>query len=417
LSAVKFKALKQIGGLGSASVINIVLTAGLSLFLAKILPIEQFGITRTVTAYMVFLSMLGHFTFHNALASFVARTKNKKEIADYYISTSFVVLTISVLVSFISICIIWFSGYWHGELRLALVLIIAVLPAVCLTITYNSSLEAVGAYRALAIVQFMSGIIPFVIVLIFSLLGGLNGWIFGRLVALLLLLVVSFVIVRSYLISGSLSRTRLGELWSFSKIQIFSGLLSLVLLSADMILLERISHNMVEVAQYGMALLFAKTALVLPVVVGRVFFIDIANDDTNTKKVHFLALVGLLGLLLGATIWWVGPWLIRVLYEGNYTMAAQVLKVFCVGFVFTFLWHGLSVVNIAEGKPKAALIISLTGSIVGLSMLIMLIPYYGAIGAAWSMNMANLAGVLVGLLLLYFNNRKCKSGLNSNVRA
>jgi Na+-driven multidrug efflux pump len=84
----------------------------------------------------------------------------------------------------------------------------------------------------------------------------------------------------------------------------------------------------------------------------------------------------------------------------------------CIGVVFSGLWAALSVVNIALKKPMDAVIISITGIVVCIISLIVLIPSYGAAGAAWGMNGAYMAGTFSGLFLLFKSKRNKAEMLN-----
>ncbi len=73
--------ITRVAGMLSASSINVALLALLSLILAKVLPVESFGITRTATAYLGMLLMLAHATLPAAVSAFVASApKNDDKI-------------------------------------------------------------------------------------------------------------------------------------------------------------------------------------------------------------------------------------------------------------------------------------------------------------------------------------------------
>ena len=195
--------------------------------------------------------------------------------------------------------------------------------------------------------------------------------------------------------------------------QFLSGILSLILMSADVILLERLTGDLSVTANYGMAQLFAKSVLFLPSTIGRVYFKDIAAANSGSKKiVEFLSINIALGLIITAILWTVGPLFIKHVFGSDYFQATQLLKIMALGTVSSFLWNCISTINVATGKTAASALISSIGAVFGLTLLLWGIPHYGAVSAAWAMNIAYSAGVFVGLYLIWRSqHQKCNASL------
>lgn len=395
--------LRRLFGLSASSGLSVFFTALLSLILGKLLPIDEFGVTRTITAYLVLLTMFGNLTLHDALAYFVARS-NKAEISQFFFHATALVILASSLVAVMAMLIFGLSGYWSGPLRIALLVVTFTLPALNLAILYNSSLQALGSHRTFALVTALSALIPLLVLAPFSAAWALNGWISGRCIIALLLLFISWYAIRSYLACMPIKRRYLIQLFAFSRLQFLSGILSLVLMSADVILLERLTNDLAATANYGMAQLFAKSVLFLPTAIGRAYFKDIATADNRIKKIaEFLCINITLGLVIGLGLWIAGPALIEHMYGHKYLLATQLIKIMALGIVFSFLWNCISTINVATGKPAISALISSIGATFGLILLLTGIPVRGAVGAAWAMNIAYAAGAMAGLYFVYRN--------------
>ena len=403
--SLMFKQLKLIAAIGTASGIQVFLLALLSLLLAKFLPIEDFGITRTITAYMVILTMLGHFCLHDAVATYVASAEDTDKSIPYVVNGSYMTVAISIAVVIIAEIFILFSGLWQGKLRMTFAIITAYLPLLSLTTIFSSLLQATGSYRKLTIYLLLGGVVPLLVITPFTALWELGGWIFSRGLSCVILLAFSFFFIRHYF-RFSKADSKVGRiLFAFAKVQLVSGILSMVMQSADIIAIERFGGDMKQVAIYGLAALFGKSVMFLPGAVGRVFFKDIAEAKTRDKTIggikNLFLIIILLCAVIATALFFVVPVFIDLLYGAKYKNSIPVLRIMCFGIVFSGIWMALSVVNVALKQPKAAVAISTVGVIICLLSMFILVPRYGAVGAAWGMNIAYFGGASVGAWLLY----------------
>lgn len=401
-----FKHFLRISAIGGASGIQVALIAIMSLLLAKYLSVEAFGITRIVTAYMVVLSILGHFCLHDAVATHVASSVTKEQKTAYVSNGSYIVILISVAITFIAEIIIIFSGFWAGELKRTLALIVLLLPFTSLSIVFSSILQAVGSYRKLTISLIMGGAAQLLFIAPLSAQWGLSGWIAGRIISSAVLLAFAFWFIADLFKMMTFEKEITGSLLSFSRVQIVSGILSMILQSADVIALERLTGDMTQIAIYGLASLFGKSILFLPGAVGRVYFRDIAESVDNKARMwrgigHLLIVTSGLCITLAFGVFIFVPFAIHHFYGAKFFGSIPILNVLCFGIVFNGIWSAISVINIAMKNPNAAVMISLTGVIIAIALLFILVPIYGAMGAAWGMNIAYASGTAVGLYLLY----------------
>lgn len=412
------RVVKKIFGLGSASAVNIAVLSIMSLLIAKFLTVEDFGVTRSITAYMVVLVMLGHFTFHDALASFVARANTHEEISQYFISATWAVFVNSALLGLVSYFVVMYSGLWGGSLQTSLAIVVLFLPFATTSILYNSSLQAVGDYRGLVISTIVNAVIPFCLIVPLCYGAELVGWVFGRVAALVILVFVPFFFIKKYLASCKFHFDSFKLLFGFARTQIFSGFLSLFLLSADIIMLERITGNIAEVAYYGLAAFFAKSLMFVPAVLARIYFKQIASFSSVTssvnKVIEFLVIVLLVCLFMAIAIYFIGPLVIDQIYGESYLEAGRILKVLSYGVVFMGLWQAISTINIATNNPLYSVLVSGVGSITALILMVWLIPSLGAMGAAWSMVIANAAGVMAGIYLIFARGYKQTRVVNNS---
>ena len=407
---MNIKSLQAIAGMAGASGAQMVLLAILSLLLAKVLTVEDFGITRVVSAYMIVLTMLGHFCLHDAVSTYVARAETVQEKSDYIVGGTYLVLSISLGVAALSEVLILNSTWWTGQLRIFLAIVVLFLPAITLTIVYTSVLQAIGSYSKLALAAVLGGVLPLLLIMPAATLWQLPGWVAGRGLSYIVLLACGIILVGHFLRPIKPPKLVYRNLIAFGRIQVMSGVLSMAMQSADTIALERFGGSLSEVALYGLAALISRSVLFLPGVVGRVYFREIAEGAVQGSLwkpiTQLLTSVTVLCAVLALAIAILIPPLIEHFYSQAYSASIPVLRVMCLGIAFNGLWAALSVINVAINKPTYAVTISLAGASTSIGLLVILIPSYGAIGAAWAMNAAYIVGSCVGLWLIYGEHQR-----------
>ena len=402
--------MTRVAGMLSASSINVALLALLSLILAKVLSVESFGITRTAIAYLGIVVIFAHATLPSAISAFVAGAPKDEDKINYVVTGAILVLGLSVVVTGIAEVVFLYSGFWDGKLRWILAAFMLVLPITCLLAFYSELLQAIGNYRQFSAYLVLMGLLQLIIVALMATLYDVEGWVLGRYLSGFALLALGGYFIRSYFRWQMPNKEAARELISFSKILFFSGIMSNVMVWADIIVLERISGDLRQVAIYGVAALFSKFMMFVPMAIGRIYFKRIAESAQNPfeqweLEKSFLYLVGGVCTGVALLLFFFAPLGIAYLYGDAYAESTPILRVLCLAVVANGFWTGLAVINNATKRPKHAVAISAIGVVIALSALFAWVPSYGAIGAAWAIVAANTGGVLMGFGLLWNANR------------
>ena len=392
-------------GLLSGSATQFLSLAILGLLLAEVLTVEEFGVTRTVTSYMVVLTMLGHMTLHDAVATYVASTEDRDGKSQYVTHSMVLVVVVSVLLASVFHLLVANSGWWAGLSRTALMTVVIILPLECLSILTMSLLNASGNIRSMAVFSVVCGMVPLGIIAPCAATWGVNGWIVARIISSCTVFGIGVLLVREYLRMPRIDIGKVLDLIRFARVQFVSGALSTMMLSGDVIVLERLSHDSKAIGHYGLAVLFSRPLALVASTLGRLYFKDIASSVRNPRQqwdmIHQLIklTLGVSGIL-AASVFVFGGAVVRMLYGEQYTDSVKVLEVLSLGLVFSSLWSALSIANIALKIPFGSVITSCTGLVVAGVMFMLFVPAAGAIGAAWSMNAAYMAGCGAGMIFL-----------------
>ena len=180
-------------------------------------------------------------------------------------------------------------------------------------------------------------------------------------------------------------------------------------------MLQFVRSDLEEVGNYGLAALFARATLLVATALGRVYFVDIARDNAPGAPVcrTFLVANVACGLVVAVGLATIGPAAMSAIYGSSYEVAGRLLQTLCIGLPFAFCWHALSVINVAQGRPRHSVVISGVGATIGLSGLGVLTPDLGARGVAIAMNGAYVSGAIAGLLLFLRSAGQESSGLKN----
>jgi len=277
------------------------------------------------------------------------------------------------------------------------------LPFIAVPIVCASVLQASGSYRRMVANQVLAGAVPVVVILPFAWLYGLQGWVIGRFVAAVVFCLATFYCLKGLFLFSWPSRQSALELIGFSRFQLISGLLSLFLMSADIIMLERITRNLVIVAEYGLASMFVKLLFFIPAAVGRAYFKEIAESESHhrlmsiVKRFTGTSCSGVLALyLLMVAVCHMG---VNVGLLNKYRGSFHLLIWLGPTAIFGTFWQIASVVNVCQKRPKIAMYMSLVAASCMLGGGYVLTESLGAVGMAIALSLAYLCGLMAGLWL------------------
>lgn len=108
------------------------------------------------------------------------------------------------------------------------------------------------------------------------------------------------------------------------------------------------------------------------------------------------------------------PLLVAGLYGARYQTAATIVRIISLGWLGSAIYLPFSFLFYALDEPQTRFFLELTKLLLGLSLLLVLIPPYGAVGAAASMALAHLINSVVSGLVL--RNRLQRTDLQRKKR-
>jgi O-antigen/teichoic acid export membrane protein len=162
-----------------------------------------------------------------------------------------------------------------------------------------------------------------------------------------------------------------------------------VYLKIDQVMLKHMAGNS-EVGVYSVAVSFSEASYFIPIAIANSFFPKLIAEREQSELKYEESLLNLLRLLLGFSILLIGAvWLlsgpmIGLVMSEEFSSVEYLLKIHVLATLFIFLRALVSKWIILEGLYKFSAISQGGGALLNVILNLLLIPHYGATGAAWA---------------------------------
>lgn len=168
-----------------------------------------------------------------------------------------------------------------------------------------------------------------------------------------------------------------------------AGLAIIVYTRTDQLMLEMLCDS-TSVGVYAAALKFSEIWYALPVILTASLFPSIlllrstAPDHFRSRMQQLLRLLVAAAFFMGALMSVAAPTLVPMVFGDDYSQSASILRVQFWSAVFVFIGVASGNWLVAEGLQIHALYRTVFGALVNIAGNFVLIPPYGALGAAWA---------------------------------
>jgi stage V sporulation protein B len=256
-----------------------------------------------------------------------------------------------------------------------------------------------------AILDMMFAVLKVSLILWLAKKHGLEGAIFGFAVAAAVILLVSFP-VANFDFSGPVPAAITPKRFIRFGVSVLGVALVLnLILQTDLLLLVRLTSSGTpdaEAGLYGAAQQIARIPYYLMVTAALVLFPTVAGLESKRAQRQMVTrgFTGVFGLLLGmvAITVPVTERVLRVLYPASYGVASDTLRVLIMGMaILTLLFVTVTMLS-ASGHPQRS------AGLLGLCLAVQvassfwLIPWLGALGAAWATTIGSGTGLVAAVV-------------------
>lgn len=239
---------------------------------------------------------------------------------------------------------------------------------------------------------------PAVFTLVFSLLmvfvlrlgvvGAIVAALFG---GILTFLVATVQLHRRFGIGMPAPRNVLMSLGRLGFVYALSHTLLKLNYKADVLLLQKMVPA-AEVGFYSLGVSVTEQLWMIPFAMGLVLMSRTANDrdqEAATRRTALLLKTGLiLGVMGALVLWFLAPLLVPLIFGAPYLASVPVVRAILPGIVIFIVFRLLESHLAGMGKPHLALWALVPSLALNMGLNLWLIPYYGALGAAWATNIS-----------------------------
>lgn len=383
-----------------------------AVLVARILTKDQFGqLTYIETLYTYALIFAG-FGLSDAVVRYVVLASNSGAKFDriiYIIRTGVLRTLVVTAAAALAMLLVHHSGFAAETGLLAAVLVLA-LPFEYVKNVGNMALRALMANRLYAV----SSVVIAIILVAARAFGAstfdVSGAVALRVLATVIVAVLLFALVKRWFFAGfratAVPVADRREMNRYAlQLMLTNGLWSVFMLN-DIMLVSALTSDPAAVANYKVAYTLPANMTIICVSVGIVIAPYFIRNEDNHGWVwsrYRTALLGL-GTAVGSaclTLFMLAEPVLALLFGEQYREAADLMRVLLIA---AFLNSGLRYLSAhllaTMGKPRVNLIVS--GVAVALQVVagFIIIPLYGAMGAAWVS--VGLYALMAAVLALYF---------------
>lgn len=386
------------------NIINLLVSAVVTGIVARYLGPENYGIVN----YAISVVML--FTSFSTLGMDTIVVKdlvdNKKE-SSKILGTSFLIRLIGsfVLIILSQITLLVLSNGDKTILKIGMIM------GLCMTFksfeVIEYYLQSVMKLKVSSIIRFITMLVVSVfkiLVVVFNL--GIIGYALSYLIDSIAAGILFYIYYKlknrdKWKFNTSYAKSILSRCWYVA----LSGLMVTIYMRIDQVMLGSMLDSKIQNGIYSAAVKVAEMWYFIPLAVISSFQPIIMNNKKKSEEEYIKLmqrlydLIAIIGIICGIGITIFSRLIVNILYGNEYIGATRILTISVWAGLFATLGSARSVWLITEGLQKYTLSYTLVGCILNISLNYILIPIYGAFGAAIATLMSQMISNVFVLLL------------------
>lgn len=368
----------------------VAIVAGLtsSVVTARLLGPEGRGTLSIVLMALAVMALVGDFGLGAAVTYFVSkRLLDGRSALGFCVAASFAGAAVVGLLVF-ALWPVLRTGVLRGVTPAMMALAFATLPATLFAALWVRLEMALGRFRTTMVYQSLGSVLLLVATIV--VLVALKGSVFALVVATAVTttLVSLFMIVdsaRARGISISLSRDTISAMFLYGVRSYPGSLVHYSALRLDGFILNASAGN-AAVGQYSMATTLAEKLWLVDNSIAQATMPEVVGRDADAARDLVAAAtrtIVLLSLTFSGALYVVAPSVIGFLYGTAYLPAVLPLRILLPGVVFYASSRLLGQYYTGQlGRPEVGSVVSVVMAAIGIAAYLVLIPRYGAEGAA-----------------------------------
>lgn len=399
--------LKQAGWLVLAQVSTKAVGFFYTIYLARNLGVENFGLYTVAFAHFSIISSITELGFNRFLIREIAQDKMKTHLLLW--NTMILRLTLTAVLFAVFAVILYIFDSDKIRVNLILLAALAVLPQ-AVGITFDGIFIALKKLQFSSLALFLSSLATalfglYLISLGFGVTGAVNALIIGQTVYALCLFVL--IAKTSGLHFPKIEVSIIKEAAKESLPYGILGILGLLYFRIDSIILSYIRGSF-ETGIYGAAYKFLETIIFIPSSLALALFPNMAKlhekNPSDLRKLYIksMKLMFILGLPILLGYMFILPLVIR-LYLPNYLPAIEAIKILSVSIPFIFLaTPGVQVLLSTDKYLKQVISFSIFTLVFNIVLNLMFVPGFGFMAASWITVLSDILSFIIFFSLINF---------------
>ena len=400
------KILQQTSWLFFAQVLTRIIGLFYTIFLAKNLGVENFGLLTVALSYFSIISSVAEFGFNRFLTREIARDKTKIKELLFNVAILRVVLT-SVLFAIFSVALYSLDP---DRMRVSLILlaVLAILPQSA-ALTFDAVFVGLRRLQVSAMLLIISSLATFIlgtflVIKSFGSFGAVSALLFGQLVYAFASAVIFFKqegMIMSFRIS-LFKRAIIGSL-PYGLL----GILGLLYFRVDTVILAYFRGSF-ETGIYGVAFRFLEAVTFIPYAFFSALFPVLAkahdSSSSQVKQLYFksLKLMLLVGVVVGVAFFLLLPIVIST-FLPSYSHSINAIKILALAIPFMFIHTpAVSVLFSSDRYLKEVLLLSILILALNVMGNFIFIPSFGFIAASWITVISEVLSFIIFFLFTKF---------------
>ncbi|GIN90666.1 flippase [Siminovitchia terrae] len=377
-----------------ANVINKIIGFASSIFLVRILTKEQFGLLSYSQNLLMFFLLFNGLGTISGMLQFGSESENKSIRSSYFRFGLKIGITFNL---FVSICIVFFGAFLPVQFEKARIILIAMLALPICMFTF----ESIQTYFRTSLenkkFSFLTTINTLAVFL-FSITGALLfqavGVIIFQYIAYMVTIIIGLFFLKDNLLNikkaNKLAKEKKRAFMKFSIVQSFNNGIAQMLYVIDIFIIGIIISNELVIASYKTATLipFALNFIPMSIMVFIYPYFAKKNKDKLWIRNNFIKLIKyLMGINIMISLFLIifSKLIVTIAFGSDYQDSVLPFIILSIGYFFAGTFRiPVGNVLVMLKEVKFGLYLSILTGVLNIVLNIVLITYFGSLGAAIS---------------------------------
>jgi len=392
----------------TTKIVTIILSLIVAIIIARFLGPEKQGIYSLTILLPALLLTFTNFGINQATVYYVC--KNKYDTKEVFGNNIFYVFFVSIFAISIGMIIVFFLKDWlfPGIERVYLLFALIAIPFQLFLSYINNILLGLGKIKKFNLILFSQPLFFLLMALMTLIFFGASFGILSLVIAEIFSLVLAEVILFSWArketkgVSFAFNKSYFKDAFLFGG-TIYLGNFFSFLLQRTSLILTNVFLNPASAGLYAIATGAAEKLWLFALSVETMLFPKIAseNDPNHLKEFTPLICRNLLLIVAIASLFFffISRWLIILLFSKTYADSVGIFQILLIGVAAVSVSRILANDIAGRGRPIVNVYLNMGIAVLNIILNIILIPLFGAEGAAWATTISYIVLFVCGLAI------------------